>query len=215
MKFILNASINTLAIQSNLKRWNKSFSEKCLLCPNKDSTLHILNGCKTMLTQERYTWRHNNILKYITDNINNKQFTVYTDLSPKQTINGGTIPPHLAVTPLRPDIVIMDNSSINIFELTCPFETNIDKQHNYKMNKYAHLLTDITTLKPSLIAFEIGARGTVTPENRDRLRKLHTFIDKSITLKQFTSKISEISVISSYYIFLQRKEPSWSSPQLL
>ena len=32
MKFILNASINTLPTQNNLKRWNKTFTDKCTIC---------------------------------------------------------------------------------------------------------------------------------------------------------------------------------------
>ena len=83
------------------------------------------------------------------------------------------------------------------------------------MNKYAHLLTDITELNPTLEAFEVGARGTITDENKVTLKKLHKFVDKTIPLKQFISKISEICVVSSYYIFLQRKEPAWNSPGLL
>ena len=212
MKFILNATINTLPTQNNLKRWNKTFSDKCILCKNRDSTLHCLNGCKVMLDQQRYTWRHDNILKYVTDNITNPKYKVYTDLTNKQTINGGTIPPNLTVTPLRPDIVILDNKSINIFELTVPFETNVDKQHLYKTNKYSHLLTDITTLSSTLEAFEVGSRGVITPNNKERLRKLHSYVDKKIKFKTFTSKISEISIVSSYYIFIQHKNPSWISP---
>ena len=212
MKFILNSSINTLATQNNLKRWNKSFSDKCLICKNKDSILHCLNGCKTMLNQNRYTWRHDNILKYINDNINDSKLNIYTDIKSSQTLNGGTIPPNLIVTPLRPDIVILDGNKANIFELTVPFETNIESRHKFKMNKYAHLCTDIKTMSVSLEAFEIGSRGLITPENKLRLRKIYTFVDKSITFKTFTNKISEIAITSSYYIYLQRKNPQWVSP---
>ena len=68
-----------------------------------------------MLNQARYTWHHNNTLKYITDNINNSEYKVYTDLTYKQTINGGIIPPHLTVTSLHQDTVILDSKNANIF----------------------------------------------------------------------------------------------------
>ena len=212
MKFILNASINTLPTQNNLKRWNKSYSDKCLLCKNRDSTLHCLNGCKVMLDQKRYTWRHDNILKYITDNISDSRYKVYSDIAGAQTVNGGTIPPNLIVTPLRPDIVILNNNDVNIFELTVPFETNIDKRHLFKMNKYSHFLKDITQMKPSLEAFEIGSCGLITPDNSHRLKQIHKFVNKTINFKTFKNKISEIAITSSYYLFLQRKNPGWISP---
>ena len=69
MKFILNACINTLPTQDNLKLWNKSTCDKCAQCGNRDSTLHTLSGCKGALEPGKYTWRHANIIKYIDDSV--------------------------------------------------------------------------------------------------------------------------------------------------
>jgi hypothetical protein len=212
MQFLLNSLIHTLPTQNNLKLWNKTFSDSCKICKNRDSTLHCLNGCKTMLDQGRYTWRHDNIVRYITDNIDKEKYTMYSDIDGSQTENGGTIPSRLTVTPLKPDIVILDEKSINIFELTVPFETNINKRHTDKTNKYAHFLTDIKALSPSVEAFEIGSRGTITPDNKKRLHKIHSFIDKKITFKSFTHTISQLAITSSYYIYIHRKDPTWISP---
>ena len=121
MKFLLNSFINTLPTQNNLKLWGKMFSDKCLNCKNRDSTLHCLNGCSVMLHQGRYTWRHDNILKYIHDSIDQRKCKVYCDIEGSQSENGGTIPSNLAVTSLKPDLVIVDKSTVNIFELTDPF----------------------------------------------------------------------------------------------
>ena len=49
---------------------------------------------------------------------------------------------HIFVTPLRPDLFLVDESEhvAVIFELTCPWETNIDRNHevhDYKQAKYA------------------------------------------------------------------------------
>ena len=87
MKFILDASINCLSTQDNLKLWNKSTSDKCFLCGNRDSTLHTLNGCKVALDQGRYTWRHDNIFKYIVDSIDSK-YTVNSDIEGHMTGTG-------------------------------------------------------------------------------------------------------------------------------
>ena len=64
---------------------------------------------------------------------------------------GGTIPPELCVTRLKPDIVIVDTHkkntaqcAVHIYELTMPMMANIDARHNEKTNKYSHFLTDIS-----------------------------------------------------------------------
>ncbi len=167
-----------------------------------------------MLNQGRYTWHHNNIIKYISDNVNQEKYTVYSDIPGGQTVNGVTIPPNLTITSLLPDILILDEKTVNIFELSVPFETNITKRHTDKTNKYAHFLTDITALTPKLEAFEVGSRGILTHDNKARLKKIHHFINKDISFKTFTQKISELAITSSYYIFTHRKDPTWSSPDL-
>ena len=65
MTFLHNSLTHTLPTQDNLKRWGKTFLNKCHLCKNRDSTTHCLNGCRVALHQGRFTWRHNNIINYI------------------------------------------------------------------------------------------------------------------------------------------------------
>ena len=60
------------------------------------------------LQEGRYTYRHDNILKYISDCLDRVKFTCYVDIPGCQTPAGGTLPPSLVVTALRPDIVIID-----------------------------------------------------------------------------------------------------------
>ena len=214
MKFLINSLIHTLPTQNNLKLWNKSVSDSCKLCGNRDSTLHTLSGCRVALEGGRYTWRHDNIVMYIYNCIDKSKFTVYSDIDGYTTDNGGTIPPELTVTTDKPDIVILDRKSLTvaICELTVPFESNIKARNIYKNNKYAYMLTDITSYSSKLTAFEIGARGFLTTENKENLRYIHTFCDKSIKLKTFTDNISAIAINSSYYIYTCRKEPTWSKP---
>ena len=210
-KFILNASINTLSTQDNLKLWNKSTSDKCALCGNRDSTLHTLSGCKVALNQDRYTWRHDNIVKYIVDSIDTSKFTVNADIEGHRASTGGSLEPELAITLEKPDIVIRDmtNNSVDICELTAGHEINIAKNHKTKSDKYAWMLTDITTMKPNLTAFEVGCRGLITPENRVRLKYIHTFCKKHIKQKTFLENCSALAVNSSYLIFNCRKEPTF------
>ena len=70
----------------------------------------------------------------------------------------------ILITNLNPDITILDktNKTFHIFELTCLLLTNIDKQHDYKTNKYACLLIDVSHLHTTVTAFEIRGRAHIT-----------------------------------------------------
>ena len=72
-------------------------------------------------------------------------YKVHSDLPGHETSNGGLLPPSIVVTNLKPDIVIIDDNKkeATIFELPCPMECNINKQHTYKADNYAHFETDI------------------------------------------------------------------------
>ena len=100
------------------------------------------------------------------DNIDKDKYKVYSDIGDYKTSNGGTIPATMAVTLHTPDIVIIDETSkqVSICELTVPFESNVNKQHLYKENKYAHFVSDINTHKATVIAFEVGASSQITPK---------------------------------------------------
>ena len=62
MKFLLNATVDTLPTAANLFRWKKSNSDKCKICHYSQTTDHCLNICKVGLDTGRWTWRHNNIV---------------------------------------------------------------------------------------------------------------------------------------------------------
>ena len=59
--------------------------------------------------------------------------------------NGGTIPADIVPTSLRPDVVIVNRKekSIELMELTCSFEKNIDSANLRKQTNYLDLKTDI------------------------------------------------------------------------
>merc|ERR1711978_293715 len=107
MKFILNSTINTLPTKSNMKLWGLSNSDKCRLCGRQETTNHILSSCPTALDQGRYTYRHNQVLKTITSNIDTDLYTFYSDLE-GQGVDGGTIPRDVLVTAEKPDLVIIN-----------------------------------------------------------------------------------------------------------
>lgn len=216
LKFLLNAGIDTLPTAANLKRWKKSASDLCKLCRGRQTTDHVLSICKVALDTGRFTWRHNCVINYIVNSIDDK-YTVYSDLPGHTAPGGGSIPPELCVTSQKPDIVIIDNhmKAIHLYELTCPAERNIDTRNNEKSNKYAHFTTDITHLSCKVNCFEVSTKGFLNTRNHSTLNTLHKFVKPGITKTQFKSNISALSLTASYHIFLCKDEPTFMEPPFL
>ena len=56
--------------------------------------------------------------------LDTSKYTIYSDLPGQEAAGGGTIPPELCITALKPDIVVIDTQKkeLMIYELTCPLE---------------------------------------------------------------------------------------------
>ena len=67
----------------------------------------------------------------------------------------------LAATLEKLELVIHDThkNNVEIWELTAGHESNINKNHKSKEDKYAWMVSDITVMKPTLTCFEVGSRG--------------------------------------------------------
>ena len=143
---------------------------------------------------------------------------VYADL-PGHSINGGTLPPHIAITSSRPDLVIIDSAdkTVWLLELTVSFETNFEAAHNRKKVRYTALAQDIVSAGYNCqnIPFEIGSRGHISLANKSTLTVMHSLCKPDERLRTFVLNISKISLLCSYSIFLSRKEPTWTSVEPL
>ena len=217
MKFLLNASIDTLLTAANLKRRKKSSSDKCKLCKNRQTTNHCLNICKIALDSGRYTWRHNNVINFIVESLDSSKYTIHSDIPGHEAPWGGTVPPELTITPLKPDITIWNKKSerFHIYELTCPLEENITQRHLDKSNKYAHFVTDISRAKTLVKAFEVSSRGYLSPNNHITWKELHKLCKPQIKLSTFKKNISSLSLYSSYHIWLCRSDMNFAQPPYL
>ena len=164
-------------------------------------------------------WRHNCIVSYVVNTIDTEKYTVFSDIPGHTAAGGGSVPPEICITAQKPDIVIIEksNKSIHLFELTCPLEQNIQKDHDIKLNKYAHFVTDLSSesMKCNLTCFEVSSRGLITPENHDNLHKLHKYARKGLKLSTFKKNISALSILSSFHIWLCRSDPSFQEPPFL
>ena len=220
LKFAINAGINTLPTFDNLKRWGKRVSDRCPFCGNIQTLAHVLSNCSVALDQGRFTWRHNSVLSSIIELIRpllHDGFSLYSDLPGFQAPHGGTIPPHVLTTALKPDLFLLNESlsTIIIFELTCPWDSNITRSHDFKEQKYSALVADLSRdYTVSLFSVEISARGFITSSNKARLK---TFAfkccsDTKLVFKSLVRVCSKASLLSSYSIFSARREPSWNDP---
>ena len=108
---------------------------------------------------------------------------------------------------------------MHLYELTCPFDTNIPSANSYKKDKYDSLKDDIIQngYKCFLIPFEIGARGFI----QRRVKLILLSLMKTITNirppqnHKHITNISKLSLISSFFIFHARKSQYWNSPPRL
>ena len=220
LKFAINAGVNTLPTLDNLKRWGKRVSDRCCFCGNIETLAHVLSNCSTALNQGRLTWRHNSVLSSIISVIRpllKDGMILFSDINGFQAPHGGTIPPHILVTALKPDIFIYSETSqvVIIFELTCPWDSNISRSHQYKSEKYAPLVADLS--RDRIVHFfsvEISARGQVSKDNQSRLK---SFFQKCCNGPNHISKSlirisSKAALLSSYSIFSARREPTWEDP---
>ena len=99
--------------------------------------------------------------------------TLFSDMPGFQAPHGGTIPPHILVTALKPDIFIFNEQSqeVIVFELTCPWDSNIARSHAFKSEKYSPLIADLSQrFIVSFFSIEVSARGQVSKDNRSRLK---------------------------------------------
>lgn len=217
LSFAVRAAIDALPTFRNLQRWGKRMTGRCVLCGNSQTLHHVLNGCKTMLDQGRYTWRHNAILQYMWQVVRaspafkDGKVKVNVDLPGQQS---STIPIHILPCSDRPDLVILypDEKKLVIVELTVPFETNIESSHNYKINKYCALVNDLTDIgyNCDIHCIEIGSRGFISKENRSRLQSMLCDISLKKQFKHVCNNISKLALVTSYAIFKLKDEPQWT-----
>ncbi|KAJ8403133.1 hypothetical protein AAFF_G00360490 [Aldrovandia affinis] len=74
ISFIIRATYDVLPTPKNLHQW---FGEdpSCALCQTPATLRHILTGCKTSLSQGRYTWRHNQVLRQLAITLEGRRTT--------------------------------------------------------------------------------------------------------------------------------------------
>ena len=75
LSFIVRATYDVLPSPINLQLWFGK-DPACPLCTTPATLKHIMVGCKTSLTQGRYTWRHNQVLRCLADKLESKRVSI-------------------------------------------------------------------------------------------------------------------------------------------
>ena len=124
---------------------------------------------------------------------------------------------HILVTSLKPDLFIINEETrvAVVFELTCPWDNNIERSHNYKEEKYSSLVTDLARdFTVFQFSVEVSVRGQLTGPNKARLKSLsyRCCRDAKAVTKSLYENMSKAALLSSFSIFSARREPSWMSP---
>ncbi|XP_053389443.1 uncharacterized protein LOC128552430 [Mercenaria mercenaria] len=69
LSFLLRSVYDLLPTPANLHRWKLADDQNCPLCNGRGSLQHTLSSCKTALTQGRYRWRHDQVLRELADTL--------------------------------------------------------------------------------------------------------------------------------------------------
>ena len=120
-------------------------------------------------------------------------------------------PCQIALTELRPDIVLYSKSSkrVVILELTCPCEENMASWHSTKIGKYSNLIHTIRNNKwyVDFFAVEVGARGYSSHSLKNAFKN---FGLTNKTISGAVKNLGRIAMECLFCIWLHRKNPNWN-----
>ena len=143
-------------------------------------------------------------------------FALFSDLIGHDAGGGSTFPRDIFSTTQRPDMVILNREQRKVFilELTCPWDLNVDRSHQYKMDKYASLVNDLSSdgFSVDLFCVEVSVRGQITKANKARFK---AFIHKITDLNRASGtkiliSLSKAALVSSFAVFCARSERTWA-----
>ena len=63
LRLLLRYVYDVLPSPVNLCQWNLTYNPNCRLCEKSGTLDHILSSCKVALSQGRYRWRHDTVLR--------------------------------------------------------------------------------------------------------------------------------------------------------
>ena len=223
-KFARAAKINTNPTGVNKAIWFKN-SPFCKICKKQtgesipQTQAHILGSCaisrglESEHPRNTVTWRHNEILKVLTNALSkelNDDFKILVDLPGHKLDYGGSFPTQWlsSNSELKPDLIILPpkNAPIIIGELTSPCLQTMKEWNVKKENKYKNNLVPKMNRPASVRAFEVGHLG----ETNESLNIFLTSLGLKKFCKDLKTKLSVIAVECSNRIFQNRDNAHWT-----
>ena len=213
----------------NLQRWRIQCDAKCTLCGCvRPTTSHVLGGCPVALSQDRFTYRHNQVLHCLASKLSDflsgfNTIHVYADLPGMRASESpqGTIPPSLIITSYRPDIVIYNETCnlVALLELTCPLDSihHLESARDRKQSKeeYHQLSSEFDRLGVPCFydTVELSVLGHYLQSSLSSLYNIMNFVQQPISKSQCRKIFDEaagLSISASRRIFLARNCPEWT-----
>ena len=140
-------------------------------------------------------------------------WTVLADL-PGQSYD--VFPPEIALTGLRPDIVVKSDSTkfAVIYELTSPWTDRAVVSNDLKRSKYEPLIDEAAGNGWTLVVrpFEVSSLGLISNSTWSIIRDLELPSKQRCGLKR---QLENVAMRTSYVIFLSRHSATWASRPLL
>lgn len=212
LKFVVAGVYDVLPTQANLVKWGVDESVICKKCNAAVANLeHVLSSCKAALQQ--YTRRHNEVLKVmkevVEDQIDkakreggNGWLRSIDDWQMNVELSGSTgFPRCIAASAQKPDLVVWSPGRhvVEITELTVPWETRLQYEHERKLEKYFQLSCECKDVgwKCNLSAVEVGCRGFVGASMVGWLKRLGV---KGIELRKVVKRMEEVVEGASSWI---------------
>ena len=204
---------NTLANATNMYKWGRVECPLCPLCRSPQTLGHVMGGCKEQLNNGRYNWRHDSVLMNLTRSIiPSTNSEIYAD------IEGYKNPSIITGNDYRPDLLITkkDPKEITILELTVGFETNVENNTVNKANRYKALLENMNNVydKVTFVNLSMSSLGTYGKSCGNLKQSLLDVNQNEPDILYNMSKLTNICIRSSYYIFCMRNKV-WNNPELM
>lgn len=122
-----------------------------------------------------------------------------------------TVPSEIAITNLRPDLVLWSNSQRMVYfvELTVPWEDAVQEAFERKKLRYTELAAEAEQRgwRAKICPVEVGCRGFVATST---LRLMKDLGISGQALRQAIKETSRVAERSSQWLWLKRKDPIWS-----
>ena len=180
--------------------------DKCKMCGERQTLVHVLNCCPIALNHWCYNERHDAVLTVIANLLREElgeDFDTIADIGPEQNY---VLPPDLVNSDMRPDIVCVSRlqKQAVLLELTVCFEEAYVAAKERKTEKYLDLVAEIEEkgYNVELITLEVGSRGLLC---LDGFKQLHSilYVNKKKWM-QFLKSVASTAISGSFKIWTSR-----------